>query len=143
MEGVIGTQPEDNADTTAAQSLPDFNRFAFSTAVTPNNNNTITTAAPARTPPPARTLLNNYPCQENTYVNDRTTFSQYTEYAKQAFHLYYNKVAEPLCLAFLNTFVYTWGHFKTHTEANNVKLQLKKNLQRSILSLHHWKTHKC
>eukprot|EP00957_Ditylum_brightwellii_P197336 15034360-Ditylum_brightwellii.AAC.1 len=103
MKGVIGTQPEDNADATTAQSLPDFNGFAFGTTVTPNNNNNTTTA---RTPPPARTLLNDYPCPKNTYVNDKTTPSKYTEYAKQAFHLYYNKVAEPLCLAFLNMFVY-------------------------------------
>eukprot|EP00957_Ditylum_brightwellii_P132110 10072108-Ditylum_brightwellii.AAC.2 len=122
MVGVIGTQPEDNADTTIAHSLPDFNSFAFGAAVTPNNNNNITIAAPVRTPPPARTLLNNYPCPENTYVKDKTIPSQYTEHAKHAFHLYYNKVAEPLHLVFLNTFIYSWGHFKTHTEANDVKL---------------------
>eukprot|EP00957_Ditylum_brightwellii_P043557 3302558-Ditylum_brightwellii.AAC.1 len=122
MDGVIGTQPEGNADTTTAQFLPDFNSFAFGTAVTPNK---LTTTIAPTTPLPTRTLLNKYPCPENTYVNNRTTPSQYTEYAKLAFHLYYNKVAEAPCLAFLNICVYTWGHFKTHTEANKVKIQLK------------------
>eukprot|EP00957_Ditylum_brightwellii_P156202 11889224-Ditylum_brightwellii.AAC.1 len=103
MDRVICTQPEENADTTTAQSLPDFTNFAFSAAVMPNNP-TVTVAT--TTPPLVRTLLNNYLSPDNTYVNDRTTPSQYTGYAKQAFHLYYSKVAEPLNLALLNTFVY-------------------------------------
>eukprot|EP00957_Ditylum_brightwellii_P173557 13214318-Ditylum_brightwellii.AAC.1 len=103
MEGVIGTQPEENSDTTTAQSLPDFTNFAFGAAVMPNNPTATVALA---TPPPARTLLNNYHHLENTYVNDRTTPSQYTEYAKQAFHLYYSKVAKPLHLVFLNMFAY-------------------------------------
>eukprot|EP00957_Ditylum_brightwellii_P104066 7928143-Ditylum_brightwellii.AAC.1 len=80
MEEVIATQPEDNADTTTAQPLPDFTNFASSAAVTPNNP--TATAVPT-TPLPARTLLNNYPCPENTSINNRTTTSQYSAYAKQ------------------------------------------------------------
>eukprot|EP00957_Ditylum_brightwellii_P116976 8922351-Ditylum_brightwellii.AAC.1 len=75
MEGFIGTQPEENADTTTAQSLPDFNSFAFGAAVMPNNS---TATATLTTPPPASTLVNKYPCPENTYVNNRTIPSQYT-----------------------------------------------------------------
>eukprot|EP00957_Ditylum_brightwellii_P185936 14155526-Ditylum_brightwellii.AAC.1 len=103
MEGVIGTQPEENTDTITAQSLTDFTNFAFGAAVMPTNP--TATVVPT-TPPPARTLLNDYPCLDNTSVKDRTTPSQYTEYTKQAFHLYYNKEVEPLCLAFLNMGVY-------------------------------------
>eukprot|EP00957_Ditylum_brightwellii_P170093 12947187-Ditylum_brightwellii.AAC.1 len=76
---VMEEEPEE--ETATAQPLPDFTTFVFGEAGTSTtapapvvtNDNTTTT--------PARTNLNNYPRTENTYVNNRTTPSHYTQYA--------------------------------------------------------------
>ena len=115
-----------DAESTTLSQTHDFTAFAFG-----SNTPTPTVLPPSNpTPPPllpaATTDLNDHPRPTNSYVNNRTTPSNYTQYAKQAFHLFYSKIAEPLRLAFLNTFVYSLGHFKKHAASNEVKLQLKK-----------------
>eukprot|EP00957_Ditylum_brightwellii_P077121 5861326-Ditylum_brightwellii.AAC.1 len=118
VEVIIDDDPLDN---TPPSQSHDFIAFAFGT-------NTPNPVVPPPPPPsqPATTDLNDHPRLDNTYVNNRTTPSNYTRCAKQAFYLFYNKIAEPLHLAYLNTFVYLWGQFKEHTASNEVKLQLKK-----------------
>eukprot|EP00957_Ditylum_brightwellii_P202618 15330947-Ditylum_brightwellii.AAC.1 len=58
-----------------------------------------------------QTLLNNTSWPTNTYINNRSTPSNNNKYAKQTFHTFYNKLADPLHLAFINTFVYSWSTY--------------------------------
>eukprot|EP00957_Ditylum_brightwellii_P122600 9349474-Ditylum_brightwellii.AAC.1 len=75
-------------DTTASQTH-DFTAFVIVVANTPN---------PAVPPPPppvattkatqVRTDLNDHPRPENTYMSNRSMPSNYTQCAKQVFHLF-------------------------------------------------------
>eukprot|EP00957_Ditylum_brightwellii_P196029 14935829-Ditylum_brightwellii.AAC.1 len=96
-EMVEVSNDNDPLDNTLPSQSHDFTAFAFGT-------NTPTPVVPPPPPLPqlATTDLNDHPCPENTYVNNRTTPSNYTQCAKQAFHLFYNKIAKPLRLAYLN-----------------------------------------
>eukprot|EP00957_Ditylum_brightwellii_P159398 12133617-Ditylum_brightwellii.AAC.1 len=127
---VMDTAPMEE---TTIQAMPDFTTFAFGAAGTPNPAPTPPNIATTTTPPD-RTDLNDHLCPENTYDNNRTSLFNYTQYAKQVFHLFYNKMAEPICLAYLNTFVYSGGQFKMHTSANKVKLQLKKLTEKHFVT---------
>eukprot|EP00957_Ditylum_brightwellii_P137543 10485955-Ditylum_brightwellii.AAC.1 len=101
---------EDHVEDTTASQTHDFTAFAFGMASTPNLAvPPPSPAATTTTTPPARSDLNDHLHPENTYVNNRTIPSNYTQCAKQVFHLFYNMIAEPLRLAYLNTFVHSWG----------------------------------
>eukprot|EP00957_Ditylum_brightwellii_P154823 11783422-Ditylum_brightwellii.AAC.1 len=119
---------DDPLDNTPPSQSHDFTAFVFGT----NTPNPVVLPPPP--PQPATTDLNDHPRPENTYVNNRTTPSNYTQCAKQAFHLFYNKIAEPLRLAYLNTFVYSWRQFKEHIVSNKVKLQLKKLTEKHFVT---------
>eukprot|EP00957_Ditylum_brightwellii_P138335 10543937-Ditylum_brightwellii.AAC.1 len=121
----IRTQEHSQSSTTST-----FNDFLFTMA----GQVPATITAPA----PTCTLLNNYPCPNNTYMTNRTTPASDEKYARISFQTFYSKLAEPLLLAFLNTFVFSWGQFKVHTEADNICLHLK-NYQKSTLLLVHQK----
>eukprot|EP00957_Ditylum_brightwellii_P035048 2657076-Ditylum_brightwellii.AAC.1 len=73
-----------------------------------------------------RTDLNNHPCPVNTYINANTTLSNDTKFVKQTFCTFYSKLAEPLCFAFLNAFVYSWSTYVSTNMDNKKGLKLKK-----------------
>ena len=81
-----------------------------------------------------RTTLNNTPRPPNTYVNNRSTPSNNSKYAKQTFHTFYSKLAEPLRLAFINTFVYSWSTYVSTEEDNAKGLALKKLSEEYFIS---------
>jgi hypothetical protein len=81
-----------------------------------------------------RTTLNNTPQPPNTYVNTRSTPSNNSKNAKQTFHTFYNKLADPLRLAFINTFVYSWSTYVSTEEDNTKGLTLKKLSEEYFIS---------
>eukprot|EP00957_Ditylum_brightwellii_P151195 11512770-Ditylum_brightwellii.AAC.2 len=139
QEEVAEVMIEDPVEDTTASQTHEFTAFVFGIAGAPNPTvpppsppaGTTTTTT---TTQPARSDLNDHQHLESTYVNHRTNPPNYTQYSKQVIHLFYNKIAKPLRLVYLNTFVYSWGQFKTHTSADKVKLQLKKLTENHLVT---------
>eukprot|EP00957_Ditylum_brightwellii_P007742 585667-Ditylum_brightwellii.AAC.1 len=138
QEEVVEVMNEDPVEDTTASQTHHFTAFEFGMTHTPN------LAVPPPPPPPAATTitatpatkdLNDHPCPETTYVNNMTMPLNYTQYTNKVFHIFYNKIVEPLRLTYLNTFIHSWGQFKRHINAKEVKLQLKKLTEKHFVTI--------